>query len=203
MDINPQILKGNWKEGFALDLHTTSSFPHKDEEGNNILDGNGNIKWNTTYTPIGEQMNHLKYWKEKHRAENIGIAAVEFLKQQSWDLDLFIPMPPSDTTRLYQPVYEIAKHISVKSGLSVDFDLLKKLKPTTELKGIEDEEKRKEMLKDVFSIDSNCLAGKNILIFDDLYRSGGTLKAVCEVVLNKANPKNVYVLTVTKTRTKR
>jgi hypothetical protein len=27
MDINPQILTGHWKAGFALDLHTLSSVP--------------------------------------------------------------------------------------------------------------------------------------------------------------------------------
>ncbi len=43
MDINPQPLNGHWKAGFALDLHTLSSFPQKDAEGNNVLDGNSKI----------------------------------------------------------------------------------------------------------------------------------------------------------------
>jgi len=53
MDINPQILTGHWNAGYALDLHTVSSFPQKDAEGNNVLDANGKIRWDTTYTPIG------------------------------------------------------------------------------------------------------------------------------------------------------
>ena len=44
MDINPQILRGHWKEGYALDLHTLSDYPMKDAEGNNITDNNRKIK---------------------------------------------------------------------------------------------------------------------------------------------------------------
>ena len=52
MEINPQTLPGHWKEGYALDLHTSSSFPMKDEEGNNITDSNGKIKWDTNDHPL-------------------------------------------------------------------------------------------------------------------------------------------------------
>ncbi len=45
--------------------------------------------------------------------------------------------------------------------------------------------------------------GRNILLFDDLYRSGETLKAVAQILKNKAGVKNVYILTITKTRSKR
>ena len=50
---------------------------------------------------------------------------------------------------------------------------------------------------------NNSLYGKNILLFDDLYRSGETLKAVCNIVANQGGANNVYVLTITKTRSKR
>jgi predicted amidophosphoribosyltransferase len=59
------------------------------------------------------------------------------------------------------------------------------------------------MLKGVFDIAQNALGEMNVLIFDDLYRSGETLHAVTEIVKNKGNAKNVYVLTITKTRIKK
>lgn len=205
MDIHPQALTGHWKAGFALDLHTVSSFPQKDTEGNNILDAHGKIKWDTKYTPIGEEMNHLKYWKERYRAATIGTCAADFLKtyQSKWAIDVIIPIPPSDTTREFQPVYEIVKHIGSNCNLGIDFQLLKKLKATSQLKEIEDPGARKEVLKDAFSIGENSLSGKNTLLFDDLYRSGETLNAVCDIIQNVGKAANVYVLTVTKTRTKR
>jgi competence protein ComFC len=205
MDINPQTLTGHWKAGFALDLHTLSSFPQKDAEGNNILDSNGKIKWDTKRPPIAEELYKLKYWKERHHVGAIAVCAGDFLNKYKakWELDFIIPIPPSDTTREFQPVYELAKAIGLHCNLPVDFKTLVKLKSTSQLKEIEDPEQRKEVLKDAFSIQKNVLNGKDVLLFDDLYRSGETLNAVCDILLNIGNARGVYVLTITKTRTKR
>lgn len=205
MEINPQSLIGHWTEGYALDLHTSSSFPMKDAEGNNITDSLGKIKWDTKRPPIAEELYQLKYWKERHHVSAIAVCAGDFLNKYKakWELDFIIPIPPSDTTREFQPVYELAKAIGLHCHLSVDFKTLVKLKSTSQLKEIEDPEERKQVLKDAFSIQKNVLNGKDVLLFDDLYRSGETLNAVCDMLLNIGNARKVYVLTITKTRTKR
>lgn len=214
MNINPQILIGHWKAGFALDLHTFSSHPIRElKTVKTKIDGvekdvqiEGDIVgWDTKRPEIAEELYKLKYRKEKHRAETIGTVAANWLQPQlaNCKLNLLIPIPPSDTTREFQPVYEIAKEVSSRCKLPVDFNILKKLKPTSQLKGIDDPDKRKEVLKDAFSIELNSLIGKNILLFDDLYRSGETLNAVCDIIISQAKAASVYVLTITKTRTKR
>lgn len=198
MTINPQQLIGNWKEGWALDLHTISStIISIDEDGGKIFD--------TKRPPIAEELYRLKYWREKYRVENIAGPAAKFLNKykNEWKLDLIIPVPPSDLSREFQPVYELAKSIGKLVGLPVDFDTLKKVKSTSQLKEIEDPDTRRELLKDAFNIDFKSLIEKNVLIFDDLYRSGETLNAVCDVIMNKGNAKRVYALTITKTRSKR
>ena len=197
MDINPRILPGPWKAGFALDLHTLSSVAKEWQDYG--------IKYDTTYTPIGHEMYRLKYRREIYRAEGIGVIAGDFLKQQlpSWNIHLIIPIPPSDISRKYQPVYEIVNHVGRRCNLPIDIDSLKKLKPTSELKRITEPAKRKEVLDGAFSVQNKSLKGKNILLFDDLYRSGETLNAVCNIVTNQGKAKNVYVLTITKTRSKR
>jgi predicted amidophosphoribosyltransferase len=199
MEINPQKLNGHWNEGWALDLHTSSSHPIKDEDGN--ITG-----WDTKRPPIAEELYRLKYWREQYRVDSIARPAAEFLNKykNKWQLDVIIPIPPSDMTREFQPVYEMAKSIGRLVGLPVDFNTLKKVKSTSQLKEIEDPDTRREILKDAFSINFNALSGKNVLIFDDLYRSSGeTLKAACDVIMNKGKAKEVYVLTITKTRSKR
>lgn len=198
MDINPQKLNGHWNEGWALDLHTSSSHPIKDEDGN--ITG-----WDTKRPPIAEELYRLKYWREQYRVDSIARPAAEFLNKykSKWQLELIIPIPPSENTREFQPVYEMAKAIGRLTNLSVDFTTLRKTKSTSQLKKIEDPDERKEILKDAFSINLKALSGKNVLIFDDLYRSGETLNAVCDVIMNKGNARGVYVLTITKTRSKR
>lgn len=205
MEINPQTLPGHWKEGYALDLHTSSSFPMKDAEGNNITDSNGKIKWDTKRPPIAEELYKLKYWKERNHVAAIATCAGDFLNKYKakWELDVIIPIPPSDMTRDFQPVYEMAKAIGLHCSLPVDFKTLVKLKPTSQLKEIEDPEQRKDILKDAFSVQNNILNGKDVLLFDDLYRSGETLNAVCDILLNVGKARGVYVLTITKTRTKK
>lgn len=219
MDINPQILTGHWKAGFALDLHTLSSVPKewttKKVTVTEFIDGklvtvekevqDQITKWDTTYTPIGLEMNHLKYWKERHRAEIIGIVAAEWLQKQlpTWKINVVIPIPPSDITREFQPVYEIVRHIGSCCNLPIDFNILNKIKTTTPQKGIVDVVQRKEELKDAFAINDNSLLDKNVLLFDDLYRSGETLNTVCDILANKGKAASVYVLTITKTRRNR
>lgn len=198
MEISPQKIDGHWNEGWALDLHTTSSvLVGTDENGKNI--------WDTKRPPIAEEMYRLKYWRERYRIETIAKPAADFLNRykSKWQLDLIIPIPPSDMTREFQPVYELAKAIGRHCSLTVDFNTLRKVKSTSQLKEIENPAQRREILKGAFSINFNSLNGKDVLIFDDLYRSGETLNAVCDVIMNTAKARGVYVLTITKTRVKR
>jgi predicted amidophosphoribosyltransferase len=198
MEINPQQLFGHWNEGWALDLHTLSStLIGIDEHGKTVFD--------TKRPPIAEELYRLKYWREQYRVDNIARPAALFLNKykRKWQLDLIIPIPPSDTTRDFQPVYEMAKSIGRLVGLPVDFNTLRKVKSTSQQKDIDDPDTRREILKDAFNINYNALRGKNVLIFDDLYRSGETLNAVCDVVMKKGKASRVYVLTITKTRSKR
>jgi predicted amidophosphoribosyltransferase len=197
MQLNIQTLNGHWKEGFALDLHTISSTPiGVNEQGRTLFD--------TKRPEIAEHLYQLKYHSDKSHIDIIAQKAANFTNsKKNWQLHKLLPIPPSDTTRNFQPVYELAKAIGIICKLEVDFTNLKKLKSTSQLKSIDDPEQRREILKDAFDITPNILAGKNVLLFDDLFRSGESLNAVCDIVINKGNAANVYVLTITKTRSKK
>ncbi|MEQ8474019.1 MAG: phosphoribosyltransferase family protein [Marinoscillum sp.] len=192
-------IKGVWNEGFAMDLHTTKSEPSELDEDGNVL------SWHTLRPPIGEELYRLKYWREKHRAETIALPTSDLIneKNASWKIDVLIPMPPSELDRAFQPVYEIAHHISHKLGIPLDLDYLRKAKSTSQLKSIMDPTKRKELLKDAFSVASDKYKQKNVLLFDDLYRSGSTVTEATRTLLNSGNVDKVYVVTITKTRSKR
>ncbi len=189
------ILNGNWTAGFSLDYHTIKSTPSG-------TDSNGRTIWDTKRPPIAEELYRLKYRGEQNRVDSIARPAAEFL-QGRWQLDVIIPIPPSDETREFQPVYEMANSIGRLLRLPVDTNTLQKVRSTSQLKDIEDPDERREILRDAFIINCDALSGKNVLIFDDLYRSGATLNAVCDVIINEGKAKGVYVLTITKTRSKR
>jgi predicted amidophosphoribosyltransferase len=208
MEIHLQKLDGHWTDGYALDFHTTSSKPTEKKTIKKIVDGKEIEKevqlYETTRPEIAEHLFQLKYRSDRNHIEPIAKEATKFLSTKTqWDLHKIIPIPPSDDKRKFQPVYEFAQAIGKLCNIEVDYKTLMKLKTTSELKEIEDPDKRREILKDAFGIVSNSLNGKNVLLFDDLYRSGETLNAVCDIIKNKGNAKNIYVLTITKTRSKR
>ena len=98
MEINPRELRGNWRAGWALDLHTVSSRAL----AKGIFD--------TEYTEVGEALHLLKYRYDKKQIKPLARAAVSFIeaKPELPDLDAIIPVPPSDENRPFQPVQRLA-----------------------------------------------------------------------------------------------
>ena len=63
-----------------------------------------------------------------------------------------------------------------------------------------DRDKRKELSDRPYTADRACTKGKSILLFDDLYRSGSTMNAVTNLLVDQGAAEAVRVLAVTKTR---
>lgn len=198
-NINPRKLHGGWFEGYALDLHTLSS---------EFLgyDAYGHPDFATKRSELGELLYKLKNKSDKSVIPHIIDAVVNFLNFEwkiSSKIEGIIPIPPSKTVRALQPVIELAKGISSAVGVKLYSDYLIKGKDTQELKNIYDFHERMEVLKDIYDVQDDTLLDKNILLFDDLYRSGATLNAATNVLYKKGKVGRVYVLALTKTRSLR
>ncbi|HHD80011.1 MAG TPA: ComF family protein [Campylobacterales bacterium] len=186
-------LDGNWKAGWAIELHTLKSIPI------------GSGYFDTTYTRTGEALNKLKYHNDHSQIPILAKISIDFLKTRLVTpyIDVMIPVPPSNYDRAIQPVFEVAKVISESLNIPVDFNYIKKIKQTTQLKDIVDLNAREDVLKDAFRVKDTRYKDRNILLFDDLYRSGSTLKEITNILYKCGRVQNVYVLTLTKTRVKR
>ncbi len=188
-------LEGNWVAGFAFDLHTLNSeYLGQDEYGHD--------RYNNTRSEMGELVYQLKYQHDSSVVNKI----VDLLQEINGfnKMDVVIPIPPSNKNRVNQPVYSIATEFGKRFGITVYLDFLEKSKGSQELKGITEPDERQKALKNSMNIAKNHdLFGKSILLIDDLYRSGSTLKVATELLYSEAGAKNVYVLTMTKTRSNR
>jgi len=193
MVINPVVIQGAWRLGWALDVHTTSS---------EFLgyDANGNPQFDTTRSPLGELLFQLKY-RGKQTASEVAEVMAEFFDTQPTALsriDLIVPVPPS-TDRAVQPVVEVARELGKKLNKPVASDAIRKARDTPGLKGIQDPEERRELLDGAFAVDQAQVKEKGVLLVDDLYRSGATANAVT-VALMGAGTSRVYFLAATRTR---
>jgi competence protein ComFC len=193
MNINEQELHGNWRAGWALDLHTLSSIPT----------GDGGFE--TTRTEVGEALYQLKYHSDRSKIQPLAETACQFMQTRLVMpyLHAIIPVPPSNLSRSFQPVLELAREIGRRLNLPVFDNYLLKTRSTEALKGIDDPETRRKELQGAFRVKYNSLAGRKVLLFDDLFRSGETLTEITDVLYNTGKVQNVYVLTITKTRSKR
>lgn len=118
-----------------------------------------------------------------------------------WDklsnIDIIIPAPPTNKDRFYQPAFEIAYAIAEYTGKSyIDDVLIKK----TDVQSKDMSLPEKENLKGSIIATKQAKWGHNVLLVDDLIRSGGTFIECVEVLRKDDKVGQIYVLAMTRTR---
>jgi len=186
-------IKGNWKKGFAYDVHTLDSTLLGVEYGHN--------RFETTRSEMGELIYQLKYCSNISSTIKIVTLLLEEFNSLN-QVDFIIPIPSTNTNRIIQPVLAIAEELGKRICIPVIKDMLIKKLGGEELKNVDTPHQRKELLKkQMYLINKYDLHEKTVLLLDDLYRSGSTLAVATDLLYHQANVKNVFVLTMTKTRT--
>ena len=188
-------IEGNWNKGIAFDQHTLSSTYLG-------LDQFGHDQWENTRSEMGELVYQLKYQRDSSVVQKI----VELLDRIKGieEMDLIVPIPPTDSTRAFQPVSLIATALGTRRNVEVILDLLQKQAGGAQLKNVDDPEERQRLLRDSMGLSQgHDIFGKKILLVDDLYRSGATLSVATELLIDQGRAQGVSVLTMTKTRSRR
>jgi competence protein ComFC len=195
VDIKPTKIPGRWRNGFALDLHTTKS---------ELLghDEYGHPQFESRRSEIGELLYKLKFRQDKSVIPEIAEVAGTAIESYLPKLDLIIPVPPS-TPRAEQPVILTARAIGERVNVPVAADCVWKVRETPQLKNVFDFDERSRLLDGAFHVDLDLARGKVVLLFDDLYRSGATLNAVTSLLYDQGGAKDVFALTLTRTRSLR
>lgn len=196
-DIDPQEIHGNWRAGWALDVHTLSSRP--------LPSG----RYDTERTEFGELVFQLKYRHDRTKIQPIAEVAAKFIKENfAVDghpilpyLKAVLAIPPSDQNRDFQPVTEVAQEIGKLLSVPVRTNYLTKVKQTIPLKDLSDVENKREQLQGAFTVKSQDLKNRCVLLVDDLYDSGTTLTEATKVLYEQGGVQHVLVLTLTRTRT--
>ena len=188
----PIKLTGPWDEGFALDVHTTSSQYLGD-------DPYGNPRFDSKYSKIGDLLHSYKYKNRHEKLDDIMEIVGSFI--DSWDVlktvDFVLPVPPTKE-RIYQPASEVAREIASLIGASYSYDVLQKTS-TAQAKDLFGD--GKQVIQGTIIKTKNATREHNMLLVDDIYDTGTTLIECVNVLRQDENIKKIYVLTLTKKRT--
>jgi predicted amidophosphoribosyltransferase len=194
VEVHPQLIEGNWLAGIALDFHTTSStFLGHNESGHPQFD--------TTRPEIAELLYRLKYGQDKAAAASIVEAACAFLGPRSAKFDLIVPVPAS-SHRALQPVLVLAAGIAERLGKPLA-DCVTATRATAQLKNVSDPDERKKLVDGLYVVDRAQTQGRNVLLFDDLFRSGTTMNAIADVLAGQGHAASIRAFTITRTRSNR
>jgi predicted amidophosphoribosyltransferase len=79
---------------------------------------------------------------------------------------------------------------------------LQRVRPVPELKSLDEATDRDQILSGAFAADESAVRGRTVLLIDDVFRSGATLREGWRA-LDEAGAAAVYALVATRTRVKR
>lgn len=194
MKVQVKQIVGNWEDGYALDKHLIkSTFIGNNEYGHPQFD---NLR-----TEVGESVFQLKYRSDFSQAPLLAKSLHSEIIPKLGKVHFIIPAPASND-RNRQPVPEVASELSKLMGIPFFPEFIGKAKheaPLVSLKNLRERDAKIEALKNRFvkKLDLSGNTKFNALIIDDLYDSGATMEAICNLVKSDKNVDKIYVAALT------
>lgn len=142
-------------------------------------------------------MHHLKYRRRAELAEPLGKLMAAYWTQHPMPVDVVVPVP-LHAARLRERGYNqaalLAREMARRAGLAIDEQTLVRQRATSPQVDL-NARQRKENVDGAFRCSSNALAGKQVLLIDDVCTTGATLEA-CAVALYQGGARSVQALTL-------
>ena len=141
----------------------------------------------------------FKYRGKAYIGRKLGDILHDRMAIEETDYDLIVPVPmysKNQNKRGYNQAEVMASRLASRRGTVCAPELLVRKRKTAAMKGLGAVE-RYENLKNVFAVSPKnhyTIAGKSILLVDDIFTTGSTLDA-CSKVLKEAGAETVHVLT--------
>jgi ComF family protein len=129
-----------------------------------------------------------------------GGALVERIREAGFEADIIVPVPMFRNDLQKRGVNQselIAKELSLRLGIPVCRNAVRKVRSTTQQKGLSRQE-RLVNLRGAFAVNAPLIAGKSVIVADDVCTTGSTLAEMTDILL-KAGAKKVYCACCCKT----
>jgi competence protein ComFC len=182
LDVIP--LKGGFDFGYALGQYSETKGTHSDK------------------TPVGRLLYRFKYQFDQDAGVILADLATEWINSLILlkSSDFMVTVPPSFTSRPFDPISFLAERISFGTGIRWEKGVIKRTRITGQQKRIFYRDIKKRNVESTFGLnDPWLIKDKRILLFDDLYTSGFTINQISRI-LRQARADRIFVLVLAKTR---
>ncbi len=143
----------------------------------------------------------LKYNNKKYNAKCLASFMSDVILKNNINADVIIPVPLCNKRlkqRGYNQSWLLANEICKSVKVGVKDNILLRVKETPTQTNL-DYAERQDNLKDAFKVrNSKQIKNKIVLLIDDVYTTGATVRE-CSKVLKNAGAKEIYVVTVAHT----
>ena len=183
LELRPIPLPGEFDSGYALD------------EYRNSLERKGKR------TAVGELVYRFKYKCDRDCGSMLAEIAERFVRENAElrTADLMITVPPSFTSRPFDPISLLAEEVSRKTNIPYQKGLITRVRLTGLQKKMPDKKAKIQNVSGAFELtDTDKIKDKRVLLVDDLYASGATINEVARI-LKARGAKNVLALILIKT----
>lgn len=174
-----------------LDKHSVKSEHIGDDEW-------GHARFNTTRTEVGESTFQLKYRRDWTQVKPLAQAIKDHIYPKLTKVGFIVPMPAS-MQRDHQPITKVAHELGKLVALPVFTNLLLKTASSKPLKDLHTKAEKIKAIGNSFSVnDAITNNGKwNVLVVDDLFHTGASMEAACNVLHTYPKIGKIYVAALT------
>jgi ComF family protein len=146
---------------------------------------------------VREAIHRLKYDYVRDLAVPLGEMLFRFWEQTPLGSDVIVPVP-LHARRLKERGYNqatlLARQLGQATGIPVDDQVLRRNRYTSSQTGLTAQQRRRNV-QAAFSCKGAGMAGKRVVLIDDVCTTGATLEA-CSEAMRDAHAQSVWALTV-------
>lgn len=153
--------------------------------------------WGLYEGALRKAIHQLKYRRDLGVSEELAKPISTLLRNSKWQVDLITPVPLSRRrlrTRGYNQSAMVARWVSLANCIPYEPKAMSRTKDTISQVGLSGDERRQNVLA-AFQANQENVAGKTVLVIDDVTTTGATMHACASALLN-VGADRVYGLTL-------